>query len=83
MDSITSYQDAVDWLKNNEIIIIAQMAEPYTVQLTPQQIAALTGINTLYADSGDTAVSGRADPVWLTQSLMERIAALESAATNI
>lgn len=60
-----------------------ELFNPYTVQLTPQQIAALTGINTLYTDSGDTAVSGRADPVWLTQSLMERIAALESTATNI
>ena len=60
-----------------------KLAEPYTVQLTPQQITALSGTNTLYTDSGDTAVSGRADPVWLTQSLMERIAALESAATNI
>lgn len=60
-----------------------KLATPTTIQLTPQQITALSGTNTLYTDSGDTAVSDRADPVWLTQSLMERIAALESAATNI
>ena len=83
MESITSVDDARQWLSENEIIVCAPMATPYAIQLAPQQIAALTGINTLYTDSGDTAVSGRADPVWLTQSLMERIAALESAATNI
>lgn len=60
-----------------------KLAEPYTIQLTPQQITALSGVNTLYTDSGDTAFSGRADPIWLIQSLMDRIAALESAATNI
>ena len=65
------------------VTFVYKLKMPYTIQITPQQIAALTGINTLYTDSGDTAVSGRADPVWLTQSLMERIAALESAATNI
>ena len=63
--------------------VVYELATPTTIQLTPQQITALSGTNTLYTDSGDTAVSGRADPVWLTQSLMERIAALESAATNI
>ena len=63
--------------------VVYKLATPTTIQLTPQQITALSGTNTLYTDSGDTAVSGRADPVWLTQSLMERIAALESAATNI
>lgn len=62
---------------------VAYLLTPYTIQLTPQQIAALPGVNTLYTDSGDTTVSGRTDPVWLTQSLMDRIAALESAATNI
>ena len=65
------------------VTFVYKLKTPYTVQLTPQQITSLSGTNTLYTDSGDTAVSGRADPVWLTQSLMERIAALESAATNI
>ena len=60
-----------------------KLADPYTIQLTPQQIDALSGVNTLYTDSGDTTVSGRTDPVWMTQSLIDRIAALESAATSI
>lgn len=79
-ETLTELQEA---LGDTPIQLCYKLETPYTVQLTPQQITALTGINTLYTDSGDTAVSGRADPVWLTQSLMERIAALESAATNI
>lgn len=65
------------------VTVVYGLAEPYTIQLTPQQIAALSGVNTLYSNSGDTTVSGRTDPVWLTQSLIDRIAALESAATEI
>ena len=65
------------------VTFVYKLKMPYTIQITPQQIAALSGVNTLCTDSGDTTVSGRTDPVWLTQSLMERIAALESAATNI
>lgn len=74
---------AAQYAAGTPVQLCYKLETPYTVQLTPQQIAALTGINTLYTDSGDTVVSGRADPVWLTQSLIERIAALESAATNI
>ena len=35
---------------------------PYTIQLTPQQIAALSGVNTLYTDAGTLTVTGREDP---------------------
>lgn len=59
-----------------------ELETPYTIQLTPQQIIALSGVNTLYTDSGDTSVSGRTDMIWLTQSLIDRIAALETAAVS-
>ena len=75
---------AAQYAAGTPVQIAYKLAEPVPFTATgTQPIPALSGVNTLYTDSGDTAVSGRADPVWLTQSLMERIAALESAATNI
>lgn len=71
------------WYAEGKPLQIAyELAEPYTVQLTPQQIAALPGVNTLYTDSGDISVSGRTDMIWLTQSLIDRIVALETAAVS-
>ena len=63
--------------------VVYELAEPQTIQLTAQEIHALSGVNTIYADTGDTTVSGRADPISVINKLAERIAALESAATNI
>lgn len=62
--------------------VVYELATPTTIQLTPQEIAALEGLNTLYSSTGDTAVAGRTDMGWLTQSIMDRLAALESAAVN-
>lgn len=39
--------------------VVHPLATPYTIQLTPQQIAALEGSNNIYTDSGDTAVTYR------------------------
>ena len=58
------------------------MEEPVTIQLTPQEILALSGTNTIYTDTGDTTVSGRADPNTIIQQLAARIAALEGQAIN-
>lgn len=62
--------------------VVYKLATPQTIQLTPKEIAALEGLNSLYSSTGDTAVAGRADMGWLTQSIMDRLAALESAAVN-
>ncbi len=84
-DTVSKFTDylTTQYAAGTPVQIRYKLADPYTIQLTPQQIAALRGVNTLYSNSGDTSVSGRTDPVWLTQSLMDRIAALESAATEI
>ena len=63
--------------------VVYELSDPITIQLTPQEILALSGTNTLYTDTGDTAVSGRADPNTIIQQLAARIAALEGAATNL
>lgn len=41
---------------------VAYLLTPYTIQLTPQQIAVLPGVNTLYTDAGTLTVTGREDP---------------------
>ena len=51
-------------------------AEPTTAQLTPQEILALSGVNTLYTDTGDTTVSGRADTTAVIEKLTSAIIAL-------
>ena len=36
-----------------------KLRAPYTIQLTPQQLVALAGTNTIYSNSGDTTVTYR------------------------
>lgn len=77
----SSSNDIKNWLIDNEVIIIYRLADPtIKINLTPQEILALSDVNTIYADTGDVTVSGRADPNAVIQQLAARIAALESAA---
>lgn len=51
------------WYNEGEpLVVVYSRRKPITVQLTPQEISALAGVNTIYSDTGDTAVTGRADP---------------------
>ena len=69
--------------------IVFGLKEPITIQLPPQEILALSGENTIYSDTGDTAVSGKADPNAIIKaqqrvidSILERLASVEAAAVN-
>lgn len=46
------------------------------VNLTPQEIKALAGVNTVWSDTGDTQVTGRADTKALFEKLTNAIIAL-------
>lgn len=48
-----------------------------------QQILAISGTNTLYADAGNITVTGASDPIATIASLQSRVSALESAQTNM
>lgn len=75
---VSSVAEIKNWLIDNAVEVIYKTAEPIAIiQLTPQEILALSGTTTIYADTGDTTVSGRADPLTVIQRLSERIAALE------
>lgn len=78
----TTAADIKAWLIDNAVKVAYQIAEPFTTQLTPTEVLALSGTNTIYADTGDTTVSGRADPNAIIHQLAQRIAALEGQAIN-
>lgn len=62
------------WLSENPVQIAYKLATPQTIQLTPQEIKQLQGVNTLYGD-GSISMTGRADKAL---ALEARIAALEA-----
>lgn len=62
--------------------IVFGLAEPVTIQLTPQEILALSGTNTLYSDTGVTQVTGKQDLVLMLENIQKRLAAMETAAVN-
>ena len=63
--------------------VVYKLKTPYTIQLTKQQIAVLSGVNTFYTDAGALTVTGREDPRHTIVTLTDRIAALESAAAGV
>lgn len=62
--------------------VVYELSVPRTIQLTTTEMLALSGANTIYTDTGNTTVSGRADPNTIIQQLAARIAALESAVVS-
>lgn len=64
------------------VTVAYSVTEPYTIRLDPQAIPALSGPNNLWSDTGETAVSGRTDPVRVMETMQERLAALENAVIN-
>ena len=62
------------------VTLVYKLAEPITIHLTPTEIYALSGVNTIYADTGNVTVSGHSDPNAIINSLADRIAALEQNA---
>ena len=59
-----------------------KLATPIPFTVTPQELNAVAGTNTIYSSTGDTTVSGRADPNTILQQLAQRIAALAEQAIN-
>lgn len=73
-DSLVAYISA-QYSAGTPVQICYKLATPTTIQLTPQEIKQLQGVNTLYGD-GSISMTGRADKAL---ALEARIAALESA----
>lgn len=56
--------------------IVFGLEKPVTVLLTPQEIVALLGTNILYSNTGNTTVTGKADPTAIIEKLTNAIIAL-------
>lgn len=60
-----------------------ELAEPLTIQLTPQEILALQGDNNIFSSAGKNTVSGRKDILWLTGYLIDKLRAHASAIISL
>ena len=67
---------AEQYANGTPVEIVAQIENPLTIQLTAYEITALSGINTLYSDTGDTEVTGRLDPAAVIEKLTNAILSL-------
>lgn len=78
--------DVSSWkaqLSKTPLQVAFELRQPTNIQLTPQQVLSLQGINTLYSDYGETEVFARKDPIAEREALEKRVAALEAKATQI
>ena len=75
-DNATRTSKFSAYCAEHPIHFVMPMAEPITVQLDPQEILALSGTNTIYSDTGDTQVSGKADLRVTIEKLTNAIIAL-------
>lgn len=64
------------------LTVVYELAEPYTIQLTEQEIKAIKDTNILYTDADNLQVIGRVDTMYQLSQLNARIAALEAALIN-
>lgn len=88
---IASYQgESVgdEWISSTGLLstgaeVLYRLDEPEVIQLSPHQILAITGTNTVYCDTGNVTVTGYEDPRHTVARLTSRIAAIESAAAGI
>lgn len=81
VDAMKAYL-AEQYAAGTPVQITYKLLNPITIQLQPQEILALSGVNTLYSDTGDTEVAGRANPAAIINNLLDRLAAIEAAVVN-
>ena len=67
---------AEQYAAGTPVQICYQLATPIIVQLTPTEVLALAGTNYLYSDTGNTTVTGKADPAAVIEKLTNAIIAL-------
>lgn len=59
--NINTEEKAIAYFDVNPATIVYKLAEPYTIQLTPQQLYMMKGSNVIWSDSGNTSVRYVAD----------------------
>ena len=56
----TTLEEAKTWFTDNPTIMVYKLATPITIALDPEKIVALSGVNTVYSNTGDTTVTATA-----------------------
>ena len=59
--NVTTKAEFLEWLSENPMHLVYELATPVTYQLTPQEIKTLLGVNNIWSDAGNTAVTYPAD----------------------
>ena len=67
---------APDATPTTGVQVAYKLAEPRTIQLTPQQITVLSGVNTIYTDADGVVVTGAEDPKHTITELKNAIISL-------
>lgn len=75
-DNSSIRQKILAYISDLGVTIVYEISEPITIQLTPQEVLALSGTNVLYSDTGNITVSGKADPASIIEKLTNAIIAL-------
>ena len=76
-DSVQDADAVKGWLQANKPEFVYKTSKVETIQLSPTEVLALSGVNTLYTNTGDTIVSGRADPNEVIKGLEDKIAEMQ------
>ena len=79
----TTAAEIKEWLAaqhtaGTPVQVAYKLATPIEIQLTPQEIKAIKGTNTLTTDADTLSVYGRVDTMYQLSRLAERVAALEA-----
>ena len=53
----TTIEEAKTWFTDNPTIMVYKLATPIIIALDPEKIVALSGVNTVYSNTGDTTVT--------------------------
>lgn len=72
--TLTTVEAVNAWLVDNPTTFVYDLAEPYAIQITPQQITLLKGTNNVWSNSGDTAISYVADTKMYIDGLVSSVA---------
>lgn len=70
---LTTAQKVKEWFTTNPTEFVYELATPLTIQLTPNQVNSLLGVNNIWADTGDMALEYRADPDLYIQRKMPEV----------
>ena len=58
---VNSPEKVAAYFAANPATLVYKLAEPYTIQLTPQQLSTLKGVNNVWSDAGETELTYVAD----------------------